>query len=48
MYALHHAAEVRAGAGYEANAALMARYRAAEGAPVAMAQLVGESAVSSR
>ena len=48
VYALHHAAEVRAGAHYDANAALMERYRAAEGDPVAMAQLVaGSRAVSS-
>lgn len=48
VYALHHAAEVRAGARYEANAALMERYREAEGDPVAMAQLVaGARAVSS-
>ena len=48
VYALHHAAEVRAGARYDANAALMERYRAAEGDPVAMAQLVaGSRAVSS-
>jgi hypothetical protein len=48
VYALHHAAEVRAGALYEANAALMERYRDAEGDAVAMAQLVeGARAVSS-
>ena len=48
VYALHHAAEVRAGAHYDASAALMERYRAAEGDPVAMAQLVaGSRAVSS-
>lgn len=40
VYALHHVAEVRAGARYEANAALMQRYRAAEADPVAMSQLV--------
>lgn len=45
VYALHHAAEVRAGAGYEANAALMERYRAAAENPTAMAQLVAEPAV---
>ncbi len=48
VYALHHAAEVRAGARYDANAALMERYRAAEGDAAAMAQLVaGSRAVSS-
>jgi len=47
VYALHHAAEVRAGAHYDANAALMERYRAAEGDPVAMAQLVAGSRVVS-
>lgn len=47
VYALHHAAEVRAGARYDANAALMERYREAEGDPIAMAQLVGVPAVSS-
>jgi hypothetical protein len=48
VYALHHAAEVRAGARYEANAALMERYREAEGDRDAMAQLVaGARAVSS-
>ena len=41
VYALHHRAEVRAGERYEANAALMERYRAASGDPAAMAQLVG-------
>lgn len=41
VYALHHQAEVRAGERYDANAALMERYRAAAGDPVAMAQLVG-------
>ena len=47
VYALHHAAEVRAGARSEANAALMERYRAAAGDPVAMAQLVAGSRVAS-
>lgn len=41
VYALHHQAEVRAGERYDANAALMERYRAAAGDPQAMAQLVG-------
>jgi hypothetical protein len=40
VYALHHVGEVRAGAAYDANAARMARYRAAAGDPVAMARLV--------
>lgn len=48
VYALHHAAEVRAGVQYDANAALMQRYRDAAGDPEAMAQLVAASgAVSS-
>jgi hypothetical protein len=41
VYALHHLAEVRAGERYDANAALMERYRVAAGDPQAMAQLVG-------
>lgn len=41
VYAMHHVAEARAGEGYDANAALMDRYRAASGDPTAMAQLVG-------
>jgi hypothetical protein len=41
VYALHHVAEVRAGAGYDANAARMELYRAAAGDAAAMAQLVG-------
>lgn len=41
VYALHHVGETRAGAQYEANAARMARYRAAAGDRIAMAQLVG-------
>lgn len=47
VYALHHAAEVRAGARYDANAALMERYRAAEGDAAAMSQLVAGSRVVS-
>lgn len=39
VYALHHVAEVREGPHYEANAALMARYRAAA-TPDAMRQLL--------
>jgi hypothetical protein len=42
VYALHHVAEVRAGARYDANAARMERYRAAAGDPAAMRQLVAE------
>jgi hypothetical protein len=41
VYALHHVGEVRAGAGYEANAARMQRYRDASGNRAAMAALVG-------
>lgn len=39
VFALHHAPETRAGAGYDANAARMERYRAAAGDPAAMAGL---------
>ncbi|KAA9105034.1 galactosyltransferase-related protein [Microbacterium rhizomatis] len=42
VYALHHVGEVRAGTGYERNAALMERYRDAEGDAAAMAALVAE------
>ncbi|WP_375385138.1 hypothetical protein [uncultured Microbacterium sp.] len=42
VYALHHVGEARAGTGYERNAALMERYRAAEGDAAAMAALVAE------
>jgi hypothetical protein len=41
VFALHHAPEVRAGAGYDANAARMERYRAAEGDPESMRDLLG-------
>lgn len=41
VYALHHVGEVRAGAGYEANAARMQQYRDAAGDRAAMAVLVG-------
>lgn len=41
VYALHHLAEIRAGAGYEANAERMQRYRDADGDREAMAELVG-------
>jgi hypothetical protein len=47
VYALHHAAEERAGARYEANAALMERYREVQGDAVAMGQLVAASRVLS-
>jgi hypothetical protein len=43
VYALHHIAAERAGEQYEANAALMERYRAASGDRDAMAQLVAEA-----
>ncbi|WP_100813161.1 MULTISPECIES: glycosyltransferase family 2 protein [Microbacterium] len=42
VYALHHVAETRAGAHFDANAALMERYRGAAGDPGAMRSLVGE------
>lgn len=41
VYALHHQAEVRAGERYDANAALMERYREAAQDRASMAQLVG-------
>ena len=47
VFALHHVAQPRAGAQYEANAALMEQYRAAAGDPDAMRQLV-ESASKAR
>lgn len=40
VYALHHVPEVRAGAQYDANAALMDRYREASESPEAMRALV--------
>ncbi len=40
VYALHHVAEVRAGAQYDANADRMARYRKAAGDPSAMRALL--------
>lgn len=43
VFALHHAAELRAGEQYDANAALMARYSAASGDAVAMRQLVDDA-----
>ena len=42
VYALHHHAETRAGMQYEANAALMERYRDASGDAPAMASLISE------
>lgn len=42
VYALHHVGEVRAGANYDANAALRDRYAAASGDRAAMARLVAE------
>ncbi|BDI23605.1 hypothetical protein [Herbiconiux sp. L3-i23] len=42
VYALHHVAETRAGVHFDANAALMERYRAASGDPSAMASLLDE------
>ncbi len=43
VYALHHAAEQRVGAGYEANEARMGLYRAAASDPGAIARLIGIS-----
>lgn len=43
VFALHHQAEERAGAQYDANGALMQRYREAAGDPSAMRRLVEES-----
>ena len=42
VYALHHRAETRAGTQYEANAALMERYRSASGDASAMMSLISE------
>ena len=42
VYALHHHAETRAGTQYDANAALMDRYRDASGDVPAMASLISE------
>ena len=42
VYALHHHAETRAGTQYEANAALMERYRAASGDTAAMTSIISE------
>ncbi len=46
VYALHHVAEVRSGAGYDANAARMELYRAASGDAEAMARLVAGNVVT--
>ena len=43
VYALHHVPAERSGTQYEANARLMARYRAASGDRVAMGQLIAEA-----
>ncbi|CAN5221556.1 hypothetical protein BH11ACT4_BH11ACT4_02940 [soil metagenome] len=43
VFALHHVAETRSGAQYDANAALMQRYRDAGGDPGAMRELVDEA-----
>lgn len=43
VYALHHVAAERAGTQYDANAALMQRYRDAAGDVEAMSQLVAEA-----
>lgn len=48
VYALHHEAQSRAGDQYDANAALMERYREASGDTVAMRVLVVESAENAR
>jgi hypothetical protein len=45
VFALHHAAEAREGEQYDANAALMERYRSAAGDVGAMRSLVSESSV---
>lgn len=48
VFALHHRAEPREGEQYDANAALMKRYRAESGDPVGMLELVSESAANAR
>jgi len=48
VYALHHVEEPREGEQYDANAALMGRYRQAGSDPDAMLQLVAESAANAR
>jgi hypothetical protein len=44
VYALHHVAAERAGTHYDANAALMERYREASGDPAAMRELTSANA----
>lgn len=48
VFALHHLPQARAGAQYDANAALMERYRCAADDPFAMRMLVAESASNAR
>jgi hypothetical protein len=48
VFALHHIAEVRAGAHFDANAALMERYRTASASVDAMRALIAEPARSTR
>lgn len=48
VYALDHALQVREGAGYDANAELMARYRVAAASPESMRQLVFSDATAER
>ena len=48
VFALHHVAQPREGDQYDANAALMERYKAASGDPAAMRALVAESAANAR
>lgn len=46
VFALHHTAEVRKGPNYDANAALMQRYRDVAGDPEAMRRFVFDSSAS--
>ncbi len=48
VYALHHSAQARAGEQYDANAALMVRYREASSSRDAMRQLVGVEATAAK
>ena len=48
IYALHHAAQAREGDQYDANAALMEQYRAAQSSRDAMRQLVGTDATAEK
>jgi hypothetical protein len=48
VFALHHVGADRFGEQYEANAALMERYRSVAGDPSGMAALVGEAASADR